>query len=55
MPDLQIAALAAAREAAERAAGEEGCGLIDRVRAGSWVVGQVARSFHKPAPRPKPH
>jgi hypothetical protein len=55
VPDLQIAALAAAREAAERAAGEEGYGLLDRVRAGGWVVGQVAQAFHKPDLKPKPH
>jgi hypothetical protein len=55
VPDLQMAALAAAREAAERAAGEEGCGLLDRVRCGDWMVGQVARAFHKPTPPIKLH
>ncbi|HEX2526914.1 MAG TPA: hypothetical protein VHL31_11550 [Geminicoccus sp.] len=55
VPDLQMAALAAAREAAERAAGEEGCSLLERVRCGDWMVGQVARDFHTPTLPIKPH
>jgi hypothetical protein len=55
VPDLQMAALAAAREAAERAAGEEGCSLLDRVRCGDWMVGQVAHAFHTPSSPIKLH
>jgi hypothetical protein len=55
VPGLQVAAIAAAREAALRAAGEEGCGLLDQVRCGDWIVGQVARAFHAPSPPAKPH
>ncbi|WP_191057572.1 hypothetical protein [Geminicoccus harenae] len=52
VPDLQVAALAAAREAAQRAAGEEGCSVLDRVRCGDWIVAQTLRAFHKPDPKP---
>jgi hypothetical protein len=54
-PDLQVAALAAAREAALRAAGEEGCGILDQVKRGDWIVQRLALAFHTPSPSPKPH
>jgi hypothetical protein len=55
VPDLMLAAMAAAREAAEQAAGEEGCSLIERVKAGNWIMGRLARAFHEPPSRPLPH
>ncbi len=55
VPDLMLAAMAAAREAAEQAAGEEGCSLRERVKAGDWIVGRLARAFHEPVERPLQH
>jgi hypothetical protein len=55
VPDLMLAAMAAARQAAEQAAGEEGCSLRERIRAGDWIVGRLARAFHEPTPPPLQH
>ncbi|WP_159709829.1 hypothetical protein [Geminicoccus flavidas] len=55
VPDLMLAAMAAARQAAEQAAGEEGCGLRERIRAGDWIVGRLATAFHEPVDRSLKH
>jgi len=54
-PDLQLAALIAARAAAEMAAGSEGFGIRDRVRFGDNMTARLLQAFHKPPPPHLPH
>ncbi|WP_027133425.1 hypothetical protein [Geminicoccus roseus] len=54
-PDLQLAALVAARAAAEMAAGSECLGIRDRVRLGDHMVARLLATFHEPAPPPLRH
>ena len=48
-----LAAVVAARQAAERVAGEEGADLLDRVRCGDIMVNQLISAL-RPAAAPAP-